>query len=96
MVCWCEDVTSQDIRDSIAEGFDSIELIKRYSTISMGPCQGKMCGINALRLVAQINGQSVAVDRDDDRSPASDAGDDGYAGRARDGAGARDAAARLA
>ncbi len=59
VVCWCEDVTSQDIRHSIAEGYDSIELIKRYSTISMGPCQGKMCGINALRLVAQMTGQSV-------------------------------------
>jgi sarcosine oxidase subunit alpha len=61
VVCWCEDVTSKDIRHSIAEGYDSIELIKRYSTISMGPCQGKMCGVNAMRLVAQLSGQSVEV-----------------------------------
>jgi sarcosine oxidase subunit alpha len=60
VVCWCEDVTSKDIRNSIAEGYDSIELIKRYSTISMGPCQGKMCNVNAMRLAAQLTGQSVA------------------------------------
>ena len=61
VVCWCEDVTSKDIRHSIAEGYDSIELIKRYSTISMGPCQGKMCSINAMRLAAQLTGQTVAA-----------------------------------
>ena len=60
VVCWCEDVTSKDIRFSIAEGYDSIELIKRYATISMGPCQGKMCNVNALRLAALLTGQSVA------------------------------------
>jgi sarcosine oxidase subunit alpha len=60
VVCWCEDVTSKDIRTSIAEGYDSIELIKRYSTISMGPCQGKMCSVNAMRLTAHFTGQSVA------------------------------------
>ena len=47
-VCFCEDVTDEDIETAIAEGYDSVELLKRYSTVSMGPCQGKMCSINAL------------------------------------------------
>ncbi len=42
-VCLCEDVTRKDIRRSMAEGFDEIELLKRYTTASMGPCQGRMC-----------------------------------------------------
>lgn len=29
---------------AVAEGFDNIETLKRYSTVNMGPCQGKMCG----------------------------------------------------
>ena len=30
-------------RHALDEGFDSIELAKRYTTVTMGPCQGKLC-----------------------------------------------------
>ena len=43
-VCICEDVTESDVRQAVEEGFDEIETLKRYSTASMGPCQGRMCG----------------------------------------------------
>jgi sarcosine oxidase subunit alpha len=59
-VCFCEDVTEKDIGEAVAEGFDEIETLKRYSTISMGPCQGKMCSANALRLCARQTSRSVA------------------------------------
>jgi len=59
-VCLCEDVTQADLANSIEEGYDSIELLKRYSTISMGPCQGKMCNMNAIRLAAYFNDRAVA------------------------------------
>ena len=42
-VCICEDVTTKDVKRAIGEGFDSIELAKRYTTVTMGPCQGKLC-----------------------------------------------------
>ncbi len=58
-VCFCEDVTEKDVYTSIGEGYSSIELLKRYSTISMGPCQGKMCSVNTIHLCAQANGWSV-------------------------------------
>ncbi len=58
-LCYCEDVTKKDLDQSIAEGYDSIELLKRYSTISMGPCQGKMCSLNTIHLCARANGQTV-------------------------------------
>lgn len=57
--CFCEDVTSKDIKRSIAEGYDSIELSKRYTTVTMGPCQGRMCQVPAVRLMAQETGQSL-------------------------------------
>ncbi len=41
--CLCEDVTRKDIHRSVEEGYDSIELCKRYTTVTMGPCQGRMC-----------------------------------------------------
>ena len=57
--CFCEDVTVKDISDAVAEGFDDIQLLKRYSTASMGPCQGKMCLKAVVGLCAQYTGRSV-------------------------------------
>ena len=58
-VCYCEDVTDEDVETAIAEGYDSIELLKRYSTISMGPCQGAMCSMNTIHLCARANDWTV-------------------------------------
>ncbi len=59
MVCYCEDVTDQDISTAIEEGYTDLELLKRYATVTMGPCQGKMCAINAIHLCARANGWTV-------------------------------------
>lgn len=58
-VCLCEDVTEKDVYDAIDEGYSNVETLKRYSTISMGPCQGKMCQATAVALCAKHNGQSI-------------------------------------
>jgi sarcosine oxidase, subunit alpha len=57
--CLCEDVTAKDIHLSVEEGYDSIELSKRYTTTTMGPCQGRMCQLPAIRQMAQETGQSL-------------------------------------
>ncbi len=49
-VCLCEDVTVKDVKRAVAEGFDSIELAKRYTTVTMGPCQGRLCHLASVRL----------------------------------------------
>jgi sarcosine oxidase, subunit alpha len=54
-VCVCEDVTTKDMKRAIGEGFDSIELAKRYTTTTMGPCQGKLCHLSSIRVYAQEN-----------------------------------------
>ena len=55
-VCFCEDQTTKDLKYAIAEGFDSIELSKRYTTVTMGPCQGRLCHVNSIRVYAKANG----------------------------------------
>jgi sarcosine oxidase subunit alpha len=50
--CLCEDVTTKDISYAIDEGFDSLELLKRYTTVTMGPCQGRMCQLASIRQTA--------------------------------------------
>src|ERR687898_1961060 len=57
--CLCEDVTAKDIHLSVEEGYDSIELSKRYTTTTMGPCQGRMCQLPAVRLMSRETGQDL-------------------------------------
>jgi sarcosine oxidase, subunit alpha len=54
-VCVCEDVTDKDLKRAIAEGFDSLELAKRYTTVTMGPCQGRLCHVPSIRVFAREN-----------------------------------------
>ena len=58
-VCLCEDVTEKDVRQAIDEGFTDVQSLKRYSTVSMGPCQGKMCHKSYTHLVSQATGRSL-------------------------------------
>src|ERR687892_497102 len=60
-VCVCEDVTTKDVDRAVAEGFDSLELSKRYTTVTMGPCQGKLCQLPSIRLYARATGVSEAA-----------------------------------
>jgi sarcosine oxidase subunit alpha len=53
-------VTTKDITYSVEEGYDSIELSKRYTTLTMGPCQGRMCQLASIRKMAEDTGTPVA------------------------------------
>lgn len=43
LACLCEDVDVNDLECAYREGFTSTEILKRYTTMTMGPCQGQMC-----------------------------------------------------
>ena len=58
-VCLCEDVTEKDLKNAITEGFDDMQTLKRYSTLSMGPCQGKMCLKACVSLAAQQTSRTM-------------------------------------
>ncbi|MGZ8579205.1 MAG: glycine cleavage T C-terminal barrel domain-containing protein, partial [Actinomycetota bacterium] len=58
--CLCMDVTSKELKKAVVEGFDSMELLKRYTTITMGPCQGKACMLSSQRLCGRATGQTLA------------------------------------
>ena len=57
--CFCEDVTAKDVADAVSEGYGDIELLKRYSTFAMGPCQGRMCQANVRALCSRETGQPM-------------------------------------
>jgi sarcosine oxidase subunit alpha len=55
-----EDLTIADLANAAADGFDHIELLKRYSTVGMGPSQGKHSALNAARILANTTGRPMA------------------------------------
>ncbi len=54
-----EDLQLRDFFDAAQEGFDNIELLKRYTTVGMGPSQGKHSNMNAIRILARIKGKPI-------------------------------------
>jgi sarcosine oxidase subunit alpha len=56
-----EDVTVKDFRQGVYEGFDSLELAKRYTTTTMGPSQGRFSQLPAARLMAAETGLDLGT-----------------------------------
>lgn len=56
-----EDVQLKDLINADSEGFDNIELLKRYTTFGMGPSQGKIANTNTTRVLAKLRKQSVGA-----------------------------------
>lgn len=61
--CLCMDVTNKELKFAVQEGFDSMELLKRYTTITMGPCQGKACMLSSQRLCGKATGRALGETR---------------------------------
>ncbi len=59
IVCLCHDVTEDDVRRAVAEGYDDIETVKRFTGAMMGPCQGKTCACALRDLVARLTGRGA-------------------------------------
>ncbi len=53
-----EDLQLKDFHNAAQEGFDNIELLKRYTTVGMGPSQGKHSNMNAIRILAKLLGKA--------------------------------------
>jgi len=61
IVDFSEDVSSKDLAAAVDEGYDSIELAKRYTTATMGPAQGRLEAVNAIAVVAAATGRGIAA-----------------------------------
>lgn len=57
-VCFCLDVTEDDVLKSIKEGYDHVETLKRFTGACMGPCQGKYCVLNLVSILAKELGKN--------------------------------------
>ena len=59
IVDFSEDVGSKDLVSAAKEGYDSVELLKRYTTATMGPAQGKLETVNTVAILAAARGETI-------------------------------------
>lgn len=59
-VCFCEDVREREIRGEMQQGYTMLEMVKRRTGVVTGPCQGKFCLANVLRVAGQTSGIPTA------------------------------------
>ena len=79
-----EDLQIRDITDAAGpRGYDDIELLKRYSTVGMGPSQGRHSALASVRLAARGVRAGAARRRHHNRPPAGHRREIGRLGRAR-------------
>ena len=53
------DVTVKDVKLAHKEGYRSVELLKRYTTLGMATDQGKTANVGALAIMAECTGKSI-------------------------------------
>jgi sarcosine oxidase, subunit alpha len=70
IVCTCEDVGATELADAWREGFRSTELLKRYTTATMGPCQGVLCHAHLRAFVRERAPSTLAAAPTTARPPA--------------------------
>jgi bacterioferritin-associated ferredoxin len=56
IVCRCQDASEDEIIEAIEEGYADIESLKRYTGVGTGPCQGKYCISNLIRMLSNRTG----------------------------------------
>ena len=52
VVCRCEEVTAQQVRDTADMGCEGPNQMKAFLRCGMGPCQGRLCGLTVTELIA--------------------------------------------
>ncbi|HDS1793840.1 2Fe-2S iron-sulfur cluster-binding protein [Pseudomonas putida] len=55
-----EDLQVRDIVNATRSGYRDIQLVKRFSTVGMGPSQGRHSALPTARLVAHATGRSIS------------------------------------
>ena len=61
LVCRCEEVTVEEIRQAIANGANEVVGVKRRTRAGMGLCQGRTCE----KMVQQILMQELGIGADE-------------------------------
>ncbi len=61
IVCHCEDVTLEDLKEAFEAGYRDLESLKRYTGFATGLCQGKGCTAHVARMLSSLKGGDDVV-----------------------------------
>lgn len=59
IICRCSDVTLEDIRKLLSQGYNTVDEIKRICRLGMGPCGGKTCTNLVINEIVKAKGSSL-------------------------------------
>ena len=59
IICRCEDLTEEDVRKAIDEGYTDLEELRKKLRIGMGPCQGRVCIQIVMKILEKKTGEKV-------------------------------------
>lgn len=61
VICRCEEIRAGDVRHLVAaQNCPGPNQMKSFMRCGMGPCQGRLCGLTAVELIAETRGQTPA------------------------------------
>ncbi len=60
LICRCEEVTEEEIRQAVRDGAHTIAGVKRRTRAGMGLCQGHTCSKLVARIIAEETGKPLA------------------------------------
>ena len=60
ILCPCEDVLLREVQEAHERGYRGVEVIKRYTSLGTGLCQGRYCLPDALLLLSILEGRPPA------------------------------------
>jgi thioredoxin reductase/bacterioferritin-associated ferredoxin len=62
VVCRCEEIRAGDLRRVVAQqNCPGPNQLKSFLRCGMGPCQGRLCGLTAVELIAEARGETPAA-----------------------------------
>jgi bacterioferritin-associated ferredoxin len=56
IICRCEEITEEEIREAIREGYTTIKAIKIRTRAGMGLCQGRTCSTLIRDIITEMTG----------------------------------------
>jgi bacterioferritin-associated ferredoxin len=60
LICRCEEITEEEIRQDVRNGAHTITGVKRRTRAGMGLCQGHTCSKLIARIIAEETGKPLA------------------------------------
>ena len=60
IICRCEEVTEEDIREAIRNGAGDVDAVKRVTRAGMGLCQQHTCHSLVAKIISEMTGKPLS------------------------------------